>query len=81
MRCDPLSSRKQTVRQHDLSLPVVPQVGSVPRRRMGDFSQGCIALHARAAVGIPLICAGPPNILPVVWNAVDLRAHGTRPGD
>jgi hypothetical protein len=59
----------------------VPQVGSVPRRRVGNFFQGDVAVHSRTAVGIPLIRARPANILRVLRDPNDVRTRGTRLGD
>jgi hypothetical protein len=70
LRCDPLSCREQAVRQHDLSLSVVPQVGSVARRRVANLRKGCVPLHPWAAFGLPLICVSQSNILRVMWDAM-----------
>lgn len=71
MRRDTLQRREQTIRQPHLPLPLVPQIGSFARCRMGHVFKGNIPLP-RAAFRISVIAGSSKNVLRVLRHPPDL---------
>jgi hypothetical protein len=72
MRRDTLYRYEQTLRQPHLPLPLVPQIGSVARRRMANVFKRCVPRQRTAAFGIPIIFGSSQNILLFLRDAADL---------